>query len=48
MNREERKAIFIAKATTHFDTPEIRKEAEEMFEKANPAVEELIEELNEE
>lgn len=33
--REIRKSVWLQKATTHFDTPEIRKEAEEMFEKAN-------------
>lgn len=34
--RAQRKAIFIARATKHFDTPKIRKEASEMFDKANP------------
>lgn len=35
-SRKERKSQWIARTTAHFDTPEIRKEAEEMFEKANP------------
>ncbi len=35
-DREERKAKWISKATAHFDTPEIRREALEMFDKANP------------
>lgn len=34
--RKERKAIWIARTTSHYDTPEIRREASEMFEKANP------------
>lgn len=34
--REQRKAIFIQRATALYDTPQIRKEAEEMFEKMNP------------
>lgn len=33
--RAERKAIYIAKATSHFDSPEIRKEASDKWEKAN-------------
>lgn len=33
--REQRKQIWIARATAHFDTPAIRKEASDMFEKAN-------------
>lgn len=33
--RAERKSIWIARATAHFDAPEIRKEAGEKFEKAN-------------
>ena len=33
--RAERKALWMAKATAHFDSPEIRKEAEEMFETRN-------------
>jgi hypothetical protein len=33
--RKQRKSLFISKATAHFDTPAIRKEAEEMWEKAN-------------
>ena len=33
--RAERKAFFIAYATRHFDTPRIRKEASEKFDKAN-------------
>lgn len=35
MNYEERKIIFIARATRHFDTPEIREEAARMFDEAN-------------
>ena len=35
-DREQRKRIWIERATSHFDSPKIRKEAEEMFEKANP------------
>ena len=37
-NEEEkafRKAIWIAKATAHFDTPQIRKEASDMFDERN-------------
>lgn len=34
--REARKRRWIEKATSHYDSPELRKEAEEMFEKANP------------
>lgn len=37
--RELRKSTFIARATSHFDTPEIRKEASDMFEDANPSQE---------
>ena len=33
--REERKQIFIQRATSHFDSLELRKEAEELFEKQN-------------
>ena len=33
--REQRKAIYIARATSHFDTPEIRKEAEDKWNEAN-------------
>lgn len=33
--REQRKQIFIQKATSHLDSPELRKEAEELFEKQN-------------
>ena len=33
--RNKRKSIWIAKATAHFDTPKIRKEADKMFEKKN-------------
>ena len=33
--RLERKAIWIARATAHYDTPEIRKEASDMFDEAN-------------
>lgn len=33
--QELRKATFIARATRHFDTPEIRKEASEMWDKHN-------------
>jgi len=36
MTREERKAMFIARAMAHGGNEEIRKEAEEVFEKANP------------
>ena len=32
---EERKSIFIARATKHFDTPKIRRQAEKLFNKAN-------------
>lgn len=35
MELKEGKANYIAKATAHFDTPEIRKEAEEAFDSAN-------------
>jgi hypothetical protein len=35
-SRAERKAIWLQKATAHFDSPKIRKEAEKMFEDANP------------
>lgn len=35
--REERKAIYLARATAHFDTPEIRKEASNKWEEANEA-----------
>lgn len=34
--RAERKALFITRSTAHFDTPEIRKEAAEKWEAANP------------
>ncbi len=34
--REERKSLFIQKATAHFDSPELREEAAEMFDKRNP------------
>ena len=40
--RRERKAQWLARATAHFDTPEIRKDAGEMFEKANP-IERIVE-----
>lgn len=33
--RAERKAIWMEKATAHFDTPEIRQEASDKFEEAN-------------
>lgn len=33
--RAQRKAAWIARATSHFDTPEIRKEAAEQWEAAN-------------
>lgn len=33
--REERKALWLAKATQHFDTPKIRREAIKIFNKAN-------------
>lgn len=32
---QRRKSIWIARATSHFDSPEIRKEASDMFDKAN-------------
>lgn len=31
--KQLRKSIWMAKATAHFDSPQIRKEAEEIFEK---------------
>jgi hypothetical protein len=34
-NCAERKSLFIARATAHFDTPEIRKQAGEKWEEAN-------------
>ncbi len=33
--RQMRKATWMARATAHFDTPEIRKEAEDRWEEAN-------------
>lgn len=33
--RAERKAIWMGRATAHFDTPKIRKEASEKWEEAN-------------
>jgi hypothetical protein len=33
--REERKAQFIARATAHFDSPQIRKEASDKWEESN-------------
>mgnify|MGYP007044012481 CR=1 FL=1 len=33
--QKNHKAIFIARATRHFDTPEIRKEASEMWDDKN-------------
>lgn len=33
---QRRKAIWMAKATAHMDTPEIRKEASDTFDKENP------------
>lgn len=35
-DRAQRKAIWIARATSHFDTDEIRKEASDIFEEKNP------------
>jgi len=32
LDKETAKAHFIARATRHFDTPQIRMEAEELFE----------------
>lgn len=34
--RELRKQMYISRVTSHFDTPKLRKEAEEKFEKENP------------
>lgn len=34
--RTQRKAYWIAKATSHMDTPKIRKQASDQFEAANP------------
>ncbi len=36
IKRKERLAIWVEKATAHFDTPQIRKEAIEIFNKQNP------------
>lgn len=33
--REQRKSLFVARATALYDTPEIRKEAEQKWEGAN-------------
>ena len=33
--RADRKAIWIARVTKHFDSPELRKEANDIFEKQN-------------
>ena len=33
--RAERKSVFIGRATAHFDTAQIRKEASDLWEKAN-------------
>ena len=33
--RKQRKQQFISRATAHFDSPELRLEAEELFEKQN-------------
>lgn len=33
--RELRKSTYIAKATAHFDSPQIRKEASDKWEKSN-------------
>ncbi len=33
--RAQRKAIYIGRATAHYDTPQIRKEASEKWEEAN-------------
>lgn len=33
--RAERKALWIARATAHFDSPQIRRQAAAMFEKKN-------------
>ena len=33
MTRKEALAYFLARATAHFDTPQIRKEAAELFDK---------------
>ena len=35
-DREQRKANWIARATAHMDSPRIRREAEEIFNKRNP------------
>lgn len=34
-DKAERKAIWMAKTTAHFDSKKIRKEASDMFDKAN-------------
>lgn len=34
--RAQRKANWMARATSHFDTPEIREEADQLFEENNP------------
>jgi hypothetical protein len=34
--RAQNKANYIARATSHFDSPKIRKEAAEQWEAANP------------
>lgn len=34
--RESRKSIWMSKATQHFDTPKIRKQALAIFNKYNP------------
>lgn len=31
----QRKSIFMARATSHFDSPKLRREASKMFDKAN-------------
>lgn len=35
-DRAQRKATWMGRATSHMDTPRIRKEASDKFEKANP------------
>jgi hypothetical protein len=42
-DRQVRKSTFIARATKHFDSPELRKEAAELFEKSNPLPKSVVE-----
>lgn len=42
-DRQDRKSTFIARATKHFDSPELRKEAAELFEKSNPLPKSVVE-----